>query len=208
LFNNDLLLVGGAGTSYSETQSNSSSYALVDGLNGNPGYFTALAMVSFDSNGGTGSMPKQKLVNGSITPSSTFTAPDNSIFLSWNTSQTGEGGTPYNVGSTLPLGNDLKLYAQWLPANNSITFIHTINAGEGAAIDGITYTVSLTGKTLTEEDRAAGYKDVPANIAPTVTFQTSGGSTTWTEAAWTKTAASTSSLTDLFGAATSFPSAG
>ena len=76
--------------------------------------------VSFDSNGGEGTM-------GSITiesteqlsvPSNTFTR-EGYEFTGWNTQADG-GGTSYVVGAEVTLTSDIILYAQWKKTNSTI----------------------------------------------------------------------------------------
>ncbi|MCI8442018.1 MAG: leucine-rich repeat protein, partial [Provencibacterium sp.] len=75
----------------------------------------------YDANGGSGSMAEE---TKTVTPGSSaaftaaqngFTAPEGSVFFSWNTAADGSG-TAYSAGSSLTLSADVTLYAQWKEA--------------------------------------------------------------------------------------------
>jgi len=101
----------GSGTEYAEGV----SFTLV----GNQTFYAQWApgpsdTVSFDANGGSGSISP---ING--TPGSTITLPDQNglihagfALLRWNTSATGTG-TSYPVGEGFKLSGSIVLYAQW-----------------------------------------------------------------------------------------------
>ncbi len=63
-------------------------------------------IVSYDANGGTGSMSNSK----NVIADNTFTAPTGAIFKEWNTKADGTGDV-YTTSSELT--SDLTLYAQW-----------------------------------------------------------------------------------------------
>ena len=65
--------------------------------------------ISFDSNGGSGSMGATSTSTGSYTlPDCTFTAPSGKAFLKWEV-----GGNKYNVGQTIPVNEDIVLTPIW-----------------------------------------------------------------------------------------------
>lgn len=74
--------------------------------------------VSFDSNGGSGTMDGQTIFRGVPTTlnSNTFTAPSGKVFVGWNTAADG-GGTSYTDGQSVTdlasAGCTITLYAQW-----------------------------------------------------------------------------------------------
>lgn len=72
--------------------------------------------ISFDSNGGKGSMTEQKVSAGSSAKlnANTFKK-ENYSFDGWNTKANGKGDA-YNDGQEVTLTGDLKLYAQWTKA--------------------------------------------------------------------------------------------
>jgi len=89
-------------------------------------YYFTCRIVSYDSNGGTGSMPSYLLPEGvthTVQPNG-FIPPAGHYFDSWNTMQNGVGVT-YRVSESLTVrSDDIILYAQWLPippAVNSVT---------------------------------------------------------------------------------------
>ena len=74
--------------------------------------------VTFDSNGGTGTMDPQTIVNGrdnQLAPNA-FTR-ENYLFTGWNTAADGSGATYADGASIMNLDEDIALYAQWQLAN-------------------------------------------------------------------------------------------
>lgn len=71
--------------------------------------------LSFDANGGSGSMSNRLYSNFSqALPANSFTR-EGYYFTGWNTKADGSG-TVYEVGQTITLVEDLTLYAQWIKA--------------------------------------------------------------------------------------------
>ncbi|MBN1604242.1 MAG: InlB B-repeat-containing protein [Chitinispirillaceae bacterium] len=90
-----------------------------------------LHKITFNSNGGTGSMAEQSIASGMSVPLSanTFTNPGLK-FSGWNTSSNGSG-TPYANGDSYTMDtSDAVLYAQWSIAKFTITF----NSQGGSAV--------------------------------------------------------------------------
>ena len=122
-----------------------------DGSSGGSDYEKATYTITFDANGGTGSIASisaeeeskvtlpaaaDKLTNGSY------------IFAGWNTTKN-MTGTSYDDCETLTLNSDLTLYAKWtLTAAGAPELIRTLPD------DGETHTVSISGD-MTAEDFAA-----------------------------------------------------
>ena len=80
--------------------------------------------VSFDGNGGTGSMDSLTGYDGdSVTiPANAFTLKDH-ILTGWNTQADGKG-KPYPAGSSVTLTGNVTLYAQWkVPEQYTVTFV-------------------------------------------------------------------------------------
>lgn len=77
--------------------------------------------VTFDPNGGEGSMAPAKVVAGKDTklPASTFTR-SGYIFASWNTKPDGTG-TRISNGATVKVTSDVTLYAQWAKSGTAST---------------------------------------------------------------------------------------
>lgn len=72
--------------------------------------------VTFDANGGTGTMTEQKIDEGKPTALKTNTYKKAKYnFTGWNTQADGTG-TAYTNGQTVTLSDDLTLYAQWQEA--------------------------------------------------------------------------------------------
>jgi uncharacterized repeat protein (TIGR02543 family) len=138
--------------------------------------WTEIYQVSFNANGASGSMSD---LNGpSVTiPSSTFTR-TGYTFSGWNSSADGSG-FPVSVGITVPVTEDVILYAQWSASTLTITY----SAGTGGSGSAPTTPLSVTyGQTFT----------TPAN-----TFTRSG----YTFAGW-------SDGTNTYAAAATYPASG
>lgn len=81
--------------------------------------FYILKLVSFDSNGGSGSMSSKSVRLGSsiFLPSNTFTRSEYT-FSGWNTKADGSG-ISYNEGERISISEHLTLYAQWKEIENN-----------------------------------------------------------------------------------------
>ena len=107
--------------------------------------------VAFDANGGSGTMQDQSLKNGEEAQLSgnTFTK-EGYTFAGWNTAADGSG-TAYADQASVTLDEDITLYAQWKPAEYTITW----NNADGTTLetDTVTYgeTPSYTGAAPTKE---------------------------------------------------------
>ena len=73
----------------------------------------SMRTVTFDANGGTGTMAPQGVVSGTATKlnANTFTR-EGYTFSGWSTNKNG-GGTTYTDGQSVTLSEDTALYAQW-----------------------------------------------------------------------------------------------
>ncbi len=124
--------------------------------------FNSSVHVTFDSNGGSGSMAVQEMKGRTATALSAnaFTK-EGYLFLEWNTKADGSG-TAYADGASVSLDSDITLYAQWLDASiiTSSTTELTSDIGDYKLLDNVTInsrvtvtgTVSINlaeGKTLT-----------------------------------------------------------
>jgi uncharacterized repeat protein (TIGR02543 family) len=76
--------------------------------------------VTFNSNGGTGTMSNQTASTSTNLTTNTFTR-TGYTFAGWNTLANGSG-TAYADGASYPFTASTTLYAQWTPTNNTITF--------------------------------------------------------------------------------------
>ncbi len=97
-------------------------------------YFTygAYAM-TFDTNGGTGTMAAQSVQAGTARPLTpcAFTR-SGYIFAGWNTKADGSG-TAYADGASVTLTGDLTLYAQWEAGKTAIRSVENISTDDGPA---------------------------------------------------------------------------
>lgn len=73
-----------------------------------------------DSGTGTGTMASQTVAVGTKirAPVSTFTAPEDMVFGSWNTEADGTG-TTYNLNDSITMDADYTLYAIWVTDNST-----------------------------------------------------------------------------------------
>ena len=110
--------------------------------------------VTFDANGGAGTMEPQTIINGrdnQLAPNA-FTR-ENYLFTGWNTAADGSGATYADGASIMNLDDDITLYAQWQLANGWFTdeggtgYVRDGEkiAGQWETIDGSTYYFSVGG---------------------------------------------------------------
>jgi uncharacterized repeat protein (TIGR02543 family) len=85
------------------------------------------SVVTFDVNGGSGTMAAQTALNPTPLTLNSFTRPGNS-FQKWNTSVDGSGAS-YSDGATYSFSTSTTLYAQWVTSGKVVTF--NANAGTG-----------------------------------------------------------------------------
>jgi uncharacterized repeat protein (TIGR02543 family) len=104
-------------------------------------------IVTFDTNGGTGTMAEVTSGAAAPLPTNTLTR-DGYTFAGWNTQEDGTG-TQYADGATFDFGSDETLFAQWIE-NRTVTF--DPNGGIGTMPDQSTVgTAPLAENTLTRE---------------------------------------------------------
>ncbi len=156
--------------------------------------------VTFNANGGTGSMAAQTANVPTALTSNSFTR-SGSAFTGWNTAANGTG-TSYADGATYPFTASTTLYAQWA-ANTSSTVTFNANGGTGSmaaqtanvptALTSNSFTRSgsaFTGWNTAANGTATSYADGAtypftasttlyaqwaANTSSTVTFNANGG---------------------------------
>lgn len=89
--------------------------------------------VTFNANGGLGSMADQTADTPTALTTNTFTRAGYT-FAGWNTNPTGVG-TAYADGATFPFSANTTLYAQWtlIPVPHTVTF--NANGGSGNMVD-------------------------------------------------------------------------
>ena len=120
----------GSGTAYGDGASISPSSNITLYAQWQPNTYS----LSFDSNGGSGSMASQIVTEGQATTlkSNTFTKTGHT-FTAWNTKADGTG-TAYNDGADVTLHGNTTLYAQW--TINTYSFSFDANGGTGSMSGG------------------------------------------------------------------------
>ena len=90
--------------------------------------------VSFNSNGGSGTVPPQEALAGtSITlPSGSGLSRSGYTFGGWNTNAAGTG-TNYNAGASYTVTDNVTLYAKWNSGGTTYTVTFNANGGSGTA---------------------------------------------------------------------------
>jgi len=143
-----------------------------------------LFVVSFDSNGGSGTVEPITANGGeSITlPSESGLSRSNYIFDGWNTNSSGTG-TNYNASATYPVNDNVTLYAKW-NYDGPITSREIIVAMWDSNSDGwdgsAALRINVNGNNLSTNARLAsgssGSNSFTANMGDTVTlYWVSGG---------------------------------
>ena len=70
--------------------------------------------ITFNANGGTGTMAPMKVKGSTSCPENKFTGPEGFVFVSWNTKSDGTG-VSYTQESVVTSDKDILLYAMWQP---------------------------------------------------------------------------------------------
>ena len=136
--------------------------------------------VSFDANGGTGTMADVTGVTGSYTlPANGFTAPSGKQFKGWATSASGTVIT----GTSITVSADTKLYAIWEPIQvTTYTVSFDANGGTGTMADvtGVTgsYTLPANGFTAPSGKQFKGWATSASGAVITGTSITVSADTT------------------------------
>ena len=100
--------------------------------------------ISFDANGGSGSMDPQKSVEGAaVTLASNAFTNGSYDFAEWNTAADGSG-TSYADGATITPTADMTLYAQWAKGNLRISTSSSIPDGASSEEQSRTFTYKVT----------------------------------------------------------------
>ena len=131
--------------------------------------------ISFNANGGTGTMANVTVVKGQsiVLPDNTFVK-DGYEFLGWSTSQNA-GSVMYNGGEIVLVMGDMELFAVWqaymqtancasLPAGATSTLIdkrdgqaYNVYRFENTGVAGQDYPADLSGACIMTDDLALGY---------------------------------------------------
>ncbi len=117
-----------AGEAARSNMSTTNTWAITDG-----GVALACSTVTFDANGGSGSMSPQKATIATALSANTFTRTGYS-FNGWNTNVDGVSGTDYADGASYAFTFDSTLYAKWTINQYTISF----NSNGGSAVTAIT----------------------------------------------------------------------
>ena len=107
--------------------------------------------VTFNANGGTGTMASETSGVATNLTANTFTR-TGYTFNGWNTAANGVGGTPYADGASYPFTSSVILYAQWLANSYTVTF--NANQGSGTMT---TQTSSVPAALTTNTFTRSGY---------------------------------------------------
>ena len=110
-----------------------------------PGAFTYVGQVTFNANGGTGSMPAQSGSSPAALNVNAFSF-TGSTFLGWNTAANGSG-TAYANGATYPFTSSTTLYAQWLTVASVAPPVGPLSSTTPITITGTGFT-GATGVTV------------------------------------------------------------
>jgi len=123
MFSGCLSLTGQHGTGFNPSKTDA-EYARIDTTN-KPGYFLGTTVsISFDANGGTGTMPVQYVLPGvsdTISDASEYITVEGSHVEWWNTEANGTG-TRYNACGSITITEDITLYAMWADSVYTIKF--------------------------------------------------------------------------------------
>ena len=151
-----------------------------------PVVLPATVTVTFNANGGTGTMAPQTFTTGvaqALTVNS-FTRTDY-FFSGWNTSADGSG-TSYSNGQSISISANMTLYAQWTPADYvdlglpSGLLWATCNVGsttpEGYG-DYFAWGETTTKETYSEDNYT--YSDNPTTLPPSADAATANWGTGW-----------------------------
>lgn len=123
-------------------------------------------VVSFDANGGTGTMASQSASTSTPLSLSAFTR-DGWTFTGWNTQANGSG-VGYGDGARYPFTASQTLYAQWTPTTYTVTF--NSNGAPGSMSSQVSATpAALSASTLTRTGHVFRGWSASAN-ATTATF--------------------------------------
>jgi len=123
------------------------------------GEFQTVRTVTFDSNGGSGSMATEGSLSPAALTANGFTRAGYT-FTGWNTAANGSG-TSYGDGATYSFSSSVTLYAQWVADTFTVTF--NANGGSGSmASESANAPTALAGNGFTRP----GYTFTGWNTAP------------------------------------------
>ena len=114
-------------------------------------YKLAGKTVTFNNNGGSGTMANQIASTATNLTANTFTRA-NYNFANWHTTASGTGGTSYANNASYPFTADATLYAQW---QGNVTY--NANGGTGTVTDSNTYSPGASVSTLANGFTYAGF---------------------------------------------------
>ena len=142
--------------------------------------------LSYDENGGSGTMAGTEQTGASVTVAAcTFTPPTGYSFQKWNTAGNG-GGTDYAASASITLTEDMTLYAIWNPQSYTVTLDADGGIGGSASVSA-TFDAAMPAITVPSKagNIFQGYF-TGANGTGTQYYDENGSSTNnWTTAAAT-----------------------
>ena len=109
--------------------------------------------ITFDANGGSGTMKEITVRNSETLPSSEFTPPTGKVFGGWNTKANGRG-TQYDAGETVYIYSDTTLYAQWVDPVATVKVAETTTE-YGTVMDAVKAANEANGSTITLKRNSA-----------------------------------------------------
>ena len=142
---------GGGGTAYA----NGATYSFAADIT-LYAQWTALAnhTVTFNANGGTGTMSAQVANVPTALTANTFTR-TGYTFSGWNTAA-GGGGTAYANGATYSFAADITLYAQWMQTTNTVVSAATPSNATPSVGRQIVVTINIDMSGVSAPDDALG----------------------------------------------------
>ena len=114
--------------------------------------------ISFNANGGTGTMANVPDVSGEYTlPANGFTAPEGKHFAGWKVNNQGEA---LEAGAKINVTADVELFATWEVTTYAVSFAANGGSGEMANVTGVVgeYTLPENAFTAPEGKHFAGWK--------------------------------------------------
>lgn len=162
-------------------------------------------ILSYDENGGEGTMSDQEQTGSSLTiATNQFTAPIGYSFKEWNSNYKGSG-TKYTAGQSITLTEDLTIYAVWQPNTYTIT-LNKANGTGGSSSVTATFDDAMPNITLPtrsgytfkgyfSEQNGAGKQYYDANGSSTNSWTTASAATLY--AYWEETSSTPIETGDL-----------
>jgi hypothetical protein len=130
----------------------------------------ATATVTFNANGGSGSMTAQTSGTSAALTTNAFTY-SGYTFAGWNTAANGSG-TAYADGATFPFSSDTTLYAQWTANPTTTTAATTTTTAAAPTTTTTAATTTTVASTSTTSTTVAGTTTTVASNAASISSTT------------------------------------